>query len=359
MSAKNQGDELKKLSSKTESQLHDIFVRSSLMSTEELNLLYNNAKDNAIGKEAQFLRDVERVNPSRAKYLIDLANKRLGTSFSGVEDFIDYAYKQLEHYHAIKTEEDLAREFERAKRFVFYDGIELPIVVEFDYQFYTKNSLFSKPTFYSYVNTQTVTKFGKGAYHIAFPSTQALLTDEEVSVAMKHEFGHIFMGHCTHKTTDKFVIAYRNQAMDISINLGMTEEEQALLVSLAQKIWNSPTAYPCLNLSNEKGKGGFGIEQMVSPADWKGTLGWIKIAYEEENGDGDNGPGDPGSGGGGEGGGEGESQPIDKEIKVGDYVYVRDTEPMVYGQVRDIDPVTGEIFVDEISQETWDNMIKG
>lgn len=352
-------DLLKSLGAKTDKQLREVFRRSATMSTEELNLLYENAKQNAVGRRAKIWKDIERVNPEEAEKIIKRANNKLGTSFVTIQDFIDYSYDQLDHYHAIKTEEELTREFERANRFVQYEGVELPIVVEFDYQFYTQESMFSKPTFYSYVNTETITKFGKGAYHIAFPSTQALLTDEEVSVAMKHEFGHIFMGHCTYKSTDKFENAMCNQAMDISINLGMTEEEQAFLVSLARKIWNSQNAYPVLNLANDKTKGGFGIPQMVSPADWKGTLGWIKMNYDDENGGEDNGPGEPGAGGGGGGEGGGESQPIDKEIKVGDYVYIRETDPKIYGQVTSINTTTGDITVDEISQEEWDNLKKG
>jgi hypothetical protein len=360
MAKNNPADDLlKSLESKTERQMRDIFKKSTVSSTDELQLLYVNARDNAIGRYAQDLKDIARVDPASAQKYIDRANKTFG-GISTIQDIIDSAYAYLDYYHVIKTEEQLRYEFERANRFVQYQDIELPIVVEFDYQFYTRSSIFQLPTFYSYVDTETITKFGKGAYHIAFPSSQAFLTDEEVSVAMKHEFGHVFLGHCTYNTTDKFEIKYSNQAMDISINLGMTKEEQSLLITLAQKIWNKADAFPCLNLANPKNQGGFGIPQLVSPTDWKGTLGWIKMYYDAEKEGGEEGGGGEGGGGGGGGGGSTQPPPpIDSTIKVGDYVQVAGSEPKVYGKVTAINDVTGEVSTTEISAEEWDNLKKG
>lgn len=355
-------DLLKSLSTKSEEAQRDIFRKSSTISTEELQLLYVNARDNAIGRYAQDLRDIEQVDPDSAQEIIQRAKRVYGKNINTIQDVIDAAYEYLDYYHVIKTEEDLQREFDRANKFVQYAGIELPVVVEFDYQFYTRSSLLQKPTFYSYVNTETVTKFGKGAYHIAFPATQALLTDEEVSVAMKHEFGHIFFGHCTYKTTDKFEKQHCNQAMDISINLGMTAEEQKLLVSLAHKIWNNTSSFPCLNLANPEGQGGFGIPRLVSPTEWKSTLGWIKMYYKDKNEGGGGEGGDPLGGGGGGGGGGTSTEPppkIDSTIRVGDYVKVVGSDPLVYGRVNAINEITGEIATTEISAEEWENIKRG
>jgi hypothetical protein len=352
---KSQADKLKELSVKTNEQLTNIFKKSTVCSTEELQLLYINARDNAIGRYAQDLKNIERVNPAEAQKYVNEAKGVYGANINTIQEVIDATYAYLDYYHAIKTEEQLRYEFERANRFVQYKGIELPIILEFDYQFYTFESFFQKPTFYSYFNRETVTKFGKGAYHIAFPSSQAHLTDEEVMVAMKHEFGHIFQGHCTYNTTDKFEKMYCNQAMDISINLGMTKEEQALLITLAQKIWNKADAYPCFNLMNPKGQGGFGIEQLVSVADWKGTLGYIKMNAEKKK-DKDKGKG-PGGGGGGGGGGQ-PPQP-NGTIEVGDYVKVIGSDPPLYGEVIAINPTTDEITTRVITQEEWENIING
>ena len=179
-------------------------------------------------------------------------------------------------------------------------------------------------------------------------------------VAMKHEFGHIFQGHCTIAPKDDFEKRYNNQAMDISINLGMTAEEQELLFSVARKIWKNPTACPCMSLAKATGEGGFGIPVAVSPQDWRGTNGFIRAYYEKKNkGDGGGGQGKPQQGAGGEGegeGGQGESQQIDEKINVGDFIWVPGSSPKVYGRVTAINDTTGDIAYDEYTEEQWENI---
>lgn len=357
--ANNYDAELAALRGKSGDDLTKFFKSSATISTDALNLLYLNGRDNVIARYAQNLKDIEIVAPDKAQKIITTAGKIFAGTTSSVQDVIDAIYDYFEYYHAIKTEEQLAYEFERANRFIQYNGIDIPVVLEFDYQYYTSSSIFQKPTFYSYANVDTVTKFGKGAYHIAFPSSQALLTDDEVMVAMKHEFGHIYQGHCTATLRDNFEKSYSNAAMDISINLGMTETEQALLVTLAHKIWKNNQSYPCLSLAKPDGQGGYGIPQPVSPTDWRGTLGWIKAYHkkkEEQGGEGGGEPGEPGSGGGGSGGESQPQPPIDSKIKDGDYIYVDGTDPKIYGQVTGIDETTGAISVKEYTEEEWENI---
>jgi hypothetical protein len=349
--------ELAALRGKSGDDFTKFFKSSSTISTDTLNLLYLNGMD-VIAREADILKQLEAIDPNHPKLqeTINDGKKIFEGTINTIQDYIDAVYDYFEYYHAIKTEEQLAYEFERANRYVQYSGIDIPVVLEFDYQFYTKASIFQKPTFYSYANIDTVTKFGKGAYHIAFPSSQALLTDDEVMVAMKHEFGHIYQGHCTATLRDNFEKSYSNAAMDISINLGMTEAEQALLVTLAHKIWKNNQSYPCLSLAKPDGQGGYGIPQPVSPTDWRGTLGWIKAYHKKKDG-GDGGGGTGGGGGGGGGGTPGNEPPKQPEIqkvKVGDYIKVIGSEPAIYGRVTSIDDVTGNIETKDYTIEEWD-----
>lgn len=351
------------MAKKEEKSLRAEFTKSTVLTTEELLLLRKNAIDNVLGRFSQKLRDIQKVDPNSAQEIADNYKLNLPTheqsSINSIQDVINHVNQYFDYYDIIRTQEELQVEFDRAKKFVFYEGIDLPIVIEFDYQYFSENSIFKKPTFYSYYNPETKTDFGKGAYHIAFPSTQKYLTDDEVMVAMKHEFGHIFQGHCTIAPKDDFEKRYNNQAMDISINLGMTAEEQDLLFSVARKIWNNPTACPCLSLAKPTGEGGFGIPVAVSPQDWRGTNGFIRAYYEKKNkGDGQQGQGKPQQGaGGGEGQqGEGESQQIDEKINVGDFIWVPGSSPKVYGRVTAINDTTGEVAYDEYSELEWEQI---
>lgn len=353
--------EISQLGTNTRAQLTSMFKKTSALSTDVLNLLYLNARDNVVAKYAQTLKDIQRVDPQKASKIIKQASIFFEGNIMTINDVIDAIYDYLEYYHAIKTEEELKYEFERANKYVQYPNIDLPIILEFDYQFYTVDDIFQKPTFYSYANMQYRTEeFGRGAYFIAFPSTQKHLTDDEVMVAMKHEFGHIFQNHCTTNFSGnaKFDSAYANSAMDISINVGMTEEEQELLMQLAHKIWKNKNSFPCINLRKPDGKGGFGINMSVNVGDWRGTLNIIKSYYrskkQDEGGGGTGGTG--GTGGGGGGGGQTQPQPNDDKIKVGDYVLIKDSDPKTYGKVNAVNDMTGEISVTEISKEEWENI---
>jgi hypothetical protein len=339
-----------------EADFRSDFVKSSVITTEELELLRINARDNVLGRFAQRLKDINQVDPNTANQIIDQYSKNhQDATFKSIQDIINYVTDYFIYYDCIKTQEELLAEFERAKKFVFFEGIDLPIVVEFDYQYFTEEAIFRKPTFYSYYNPKTKTAFGLGAYHIAFPSTQKYLTDDEVMVAMKHEFGHIFQGHCTIRPKDDFEIQYNNQAMDISINLGMTPEEQDLLFSVARKIWKNPKACPCMSLAKPIDNGGFGISVAVSATDWRGTSGFIRAYYDKKNKNQQQGKGQPQQGSGqGSGSGESSDQPqIDEKINVGDYIWVPGSNPKIYGKVTAINDQTNDISYDEYTEDEW------
>ena len=350
-------DELANLQGKSGKDFTKMFKSSAIASTDTLNLLYLNGRDNVIGRFVEEVKQLESIDPGHP--LIEEYIKSAGNLFEGtissVQDVIDAIYDYFEYYHAIKTEEQLAYEFERAKKFVEFPNSTIQVVVQFDYQFYTKASIFQKPTFYSYYNDDIETEYGTGAYCVAFPSSQALLTDDEVRVAMKHEMGHIVQGHCGATLRTNFEKIHSNQAMDISINLGMTEAEQALLVTLAHKIWKNNSSYPCLSLEADNGQGGFNIPRQVRPLDWRGTLGWIEaFAKKKDGGTGGGGTGGGGGGGGGTPGNEPPKQPEIQKVKVGDYIKVIGSEPAIYGRVTSVDDITGNIETKDYTVEEWD-----
>jgi len=330
------------------------FTRSTSLSDDELNLLYSNASD-IVDKYEETLLDIQYVDPARAASIVNKSKKN-NPHINSIADIVKESRDFLKFYHAIKTQAELDVEFERAKKFVLFEGMDLPIIVDFDYQYFTEKYAIGEklPTFYSWFNPDSETSYGKGAYHIAFPATQKYLTDDEVMVAMKHEWGHIFQGHCGVMTKDNFIARINNQAMDISINLGMTPEEQELLFSVARKIWRSPKACPCMSLAKPDGQGGFGVPVAVSPTDWVSTRGYIKAYYDKDkdtNPDGDGEEGDDGqAGGSGQGGGK--QPPIDSKIKVGDFVYKAGTPP-VYGKVTSINEQTGDVSYDEYTEDEW------
>jgi hypothetical protein len=150
--------------------------------------------------------------------------------------------------------------------------------------------------------------------------------------------------------------------MDISINLGMTPEEQELLFSVARKIWKDPNASPCMSLAKPNKQGGFGIPVAVSATDWRGTSGFIRAYYEKKNKDGagGGGKGKPQQGqgqGGGQGGGDSSDQPqIDEKLNVGDFYWVPGSSPKVYGKVTAINETTGEIASEEYTAQEWENI---
>ncbi len=344
----------------TQEENYLLATKSVNFTDEDLEMFYLNARDNVILPFENRIREIHAELPGFFYNELLPSWQKIIKKATGPDDIINWAYSKLEYYHAIKTQKELEYQFQRCKDIVYFNGLELPIVLIFDYQFVSEDSFISRnPTFYSTFKGDVNTSWGRGAYYIAFPATAAYLTDEELMVAMKHEFGHIVQGHCSIHSGDAFDVQYMNQSMDISINLGMTEQEQNLLIKVAEKLFGTGT-YPCMSLIAPHGQGGFGIPQLVQSGDWQTPHDFIRLYYKNKDKKGQQGKGSPqqGQGGGSGESGEGEGQQIDDKINVGDFVILRGSDPKVYGRVSAIDDTTGKAVYDEISQEEWEEMKK-
>lgn len=304
----------------------------------DFELLYINYRDNVLKEFEKNLMD-PRTDPTVFSKWTQI-DKNLKTP----KDIIKWAYGWLDYIHQIKTKEEYEKQLKRCQDILYYGGMELPIILMFDYQMNGIGSLFNKPTFYSYFDPAFKTTLGEGSYFIAFPSSIVHLNDEELEAVIKHEFGHITQGHCGFNSKDPFECNYLNSAMDISINLAFAEKEQELLISAAHKLFGGK-AYPCLSLIGSKEEGGMEIDQPTLPGDWQTPLDFIRLYYKKDQKQ-------------GEGEGQGEPQKIDETINVGDFVTVRGKDPKVYGRVMGIDSATGEMQIEEYTKEEFDIIVK-
>lgn len=330
--------------------------------TPDLDLLLQKAKDEVLGYFKANLPLWLAVPKTGAQILE--AFQDYDPTLTDFKKVIKYVEDWINFNHGMKTEEEYEAQYTRAEKILYYEGITLPIILMFDYQVSNWSAVLQKPTFYSYYDPNFQTLQGKGSFFIAFPGTISHLNDEELMVALKHEFGHIVQGHCSVHSSDPFDQNYQNAAMDISINCGMTPKEQGLLIKVANILFGKGK-YPCMSLIGPKTEGGFNIRKAVQPGAWTDALASIRLFYKKdqsakqgEQGEGEEQQGQQGQGqegqgqgqgqqGEGQGGGEGK---IDDKIRVGDAVKSRDPNNPVYGRVISIDPVTGDIA--EIQQLT-------
>ena len=278
----------------------------------------------------------------------------------GIEpkDFPDFLRRKHDYLSAIKDVNELNRQFERCERLIYGNDtglINMPIVIKFDYQLKNGDDIFGFPTFYSFYNEKLETQFGKGTYVIAFPMSIVYLTDEELIVALKHEFGHIIQGHCEIPPKSNFEANHLNCACDISINIGMSNEEQDLLISVAHKLFGED-GFPVISLGHPEGRGGYGIPVPTAVGDFQLPLAYVREYYKKkkEEQQGEQGQqGEPGDGG--EGGGQSQDNSEMERINVGDYVVVRDSDPKVYGKVVDMNATTGEYEIEEVDYSQIQN----
>ncbi len=306
--------------------------------TDDLNLLLQKTKDEVLGYFNRMLPMWIAIPQTGAQILA--AFQSYDPKLTDFKKIIKYVTDWIDYNHSIKTEEEFETQFARAEKILYYDGITLPIILMFDYQVTHWSAVLQKPTFYSYYDPNYITLQGKGTFFIAFPGSISHLTDEELMVVLKHEFGHIVQGHCSVHSSDPFDQNYQNAAMDISINCGMTPKEQSLLLMSAQKLFGIGK-YPCLSLIGPKTEGGFNIRKPVQPGAWTDALSSIRLYYKkDQNANQEQG--------------EGEEQKIDEHIRVGDPVISRDKNNKIYGRVKSIDPITGDIAeIDEMTEEQF------
>jgi len=327
----------------TDKVIADIFAKSGNLTEEEFTILKQNAQDNVLGRYVDSLRAAEKKRPLRTAIYVAQYTKS-HPHITTVQNVIDYHTHYFNYYmDSMKNVEQINFEIERAKRLLFEGDLELSLKVEFDIQYYREKDLYKKPTFYSYFNYSTVDLNGNYSHHIAIPATQSRLTDDEVRIIMKHEWGHIRQGHCRIMGNDQFDSQYNNQAMDISINSGMTEEEKELLFVALRKMTDDPKACPCMDLISPRGEGGLGVDSYISPTAWVRAVNVIKAYYnkqKQESGEEEEEE-------------EEEQPPISSDIAVGDYVYVAGTKPEVYGEVIDID-ANGKATYKEFTDEEWE-----
>lgn len=333
---------------------------------EDFQGMYRKVYDEIINP---FKADLNMYPPDKLQETIEGSNQVIKTTnglgyaakgFFGREikskkDLEDYLDWWIDFYHQIKTKADFDRELERFERLLYADyQIDMPIIVKFDYQVSHKKNFFTnRPTFYSYWDGNLKTNYGKGSFVIAFCSFNTRLNDEELMAIIKHEFGHIIQGHCTESNTaTQEELSYRNQAMDISINLAMTTAEKKALLSATEKMWGVG-ATGCMSLGGQKKDGGYALKGMFSnPGDYVYPLGVLKYFFPpDQGGDGQGEGGEGGESGEGGGGGEGGGSSAE-QINVGDYVRTR-TSPPKYGKVVYVDPVSGKADIEEYTDDEW------
>ena len=333
--------------------------------TEELDALYLDAKQNIIGRYAV---DLAMMPAQKKKDVIEAWNMgtkmgdkgrgnqipgRFGKEIKSEKDILSYCNWWIDFYHQIKTQEQFEEQYVRMEKLLYADyQIALPIVVKFDYQINGILSFINPPTFYSYWDDDILTQNGKGSCVIAFCSFTPILTDEELMAVIKHEFGHIVQGHCV--TGNIFTPReqeYINQAMDVSINVAFTDQDKDNLISAASKMWGEG-ATGCMSLAGKKDKGGYALKgRFVSPGDWPSVLSELKYAFEpkeKKEGEGEGEGQGQGQGGGGGGG---------DTLKVGDYIVTRKS-PVKHGKVVYIDPQSGKTDVEEYTDAEWEQIRK-
>jgi hypothetical protein len=224
-----------KLKDKTKSELEKLYTRDTVLSNLELETLYWNVKVNVIEPFHKVLNEINEFIPEEASKILNSAKRVFPEiSLDNLNDLFLYQNQYFDYYHVIKTEEELMYEFNRVNKLVHHNGIELPIVVEFDYQFYNKDSFFQRPIFYSYFSSRTTTKFSKGAYRIAFPATQKYLNDEELACVLKKEFLLILNGYMI-PDKDK-PIEERKQIENAFIEKNLNKNELATLLIVNKKL---------------------------------------------------------------------------------------------------------------------------
>lgn len=326
--------------------------------TEELNNLYLSVKESIIQPYIQqelpllksfypafYSQTIEDWNKQTKKNQI---SGRFGRSISNIKDLEDYLNWALDFYHQIKTSEQFKEQFERFERLLYQNyQIKFPILVRFDYQIENINDI-GCATFYSYYNDKIETENGTGSHIIAFNSYVPLLTDDELMMMIRHEFGHIIQGHCTLRAEfSKQLGEYRNQAMDISINLDFDDKDKENLMKGTEKMWGEG-ARGCMSLNGKKEDGGYGLKAISSAGNWLKPLAVLTTLLPPKKDD---------DGGGGPPGPPSPPSPPDDKIKVGDYIDSRKGDGK-YGKVISIDSVTGKMDIELLTDEQWKQVIQ-
>lgn len=306
-------------------------------SDSDFESIYNSVKEGIVNLESK-IEIYMAQNPQLAILImspskIDPETKRNVGGYDGNPSaLITAMYTHLDYIFTIRTKAQHDIQLARCEEMLFGSGkLEMPLSVFFDPQMEGVNPLQlmnTFPTFYSYFEPKL---YGteKGGFGIAFPPRITELSDDELRIAMAHEYGHIKQGHCLIDS----IHPYTNCAMDYAINHQFKYVEKVNYNSVADKLFNGGRG--CCQISWAKKDGGEGIDMTTSP-NWRENLGLLELIRYEENPEDKKKKEEKGAGGE-------PPPPPDTEVRVGDLVYIRGTKsPKEYGRVISIDSETGE-----------------
>jgi hypothetical protein len=301
--------------------------------TEELQAQYDDMR----AKIDQFVAAIPTLLDPSFSHLPNVAafQQILIARYGGdVSKFTKALYDKLEYFFTIRTSQQHLEQLERCERIITAAGeINIPLAIFYDPQLNTQNALTfidSYPTFYSYYEPKLLD--GYGGYGIAFCGRTTELTDEELTVAMAHEFGHIRKGHCLVSLLENTLV---NESMDYSINHEFEIDDLLRYLSLCQKIFgNKPDGNPytgCTVLSWEKKMGGQDYHIEIDTY-WRTILDLLKRSREPDpSGPPPPTPPPPGA--------------SDDRVKEGDIVSIRGSSPKQYGRVLGADIDKGKATI--------------
>lgn len=277
----------------------------------------------------------------QVKILIDRnAPKQLTDTLDSYVKYFLGTLRKVEQYEKLK---------EKIEEMLFLDGVDLPMKVIFDPMVKSVKEFASTepnfPTFYSSFDFDTYTPgYGQGTFVISFPPRATELTEDELMVAIKHEFGHIRQDHIFLSSLG----GNGNAACDVSINCGMSEEEQKLLLSVARKLFMGGGCFIRLDLPENNG--GKGLKGAISsPGNYIAPLQILnnldRLKREQAGGTGGTPP-----------------PQQQEEIKVGDIIEIRGSKPEKYGRVISImpdpnNPTEMDYEVEELTQKEFEDLV--
>ena len=255
----------------------------------------------------------------------------MGALYQGDKDIYKKAMlKKLEYCMTIHTEKEWKKQQERCENAITMGGVlDIPVVVILDPQLLERRVFMdgSFPTYYSSWVKKLFDDTHPG-FVVAYPPRITEMSDEEVRVALAHEFGHIKQKHMFQefKAENQGDV---NAAMDYSINWAFNHDDITLYEELARKMFDGQTGVTKVPFPEKKG----GLDNQINISHyWKEILTLMKILRGKD-----------------EKGGDGQPPPTD-EIEVGNIIIER-KKGGGYARVTDIDPVTGKITADPMTKE--------
>lgn len=237
-----------------------------------------------------------------------------------------------EYCMTLKTEEEWEKQQERCERILSMGGdLKLPLVIILDPQI-TSNRVVMKGSYPTFYTTWKNPLFDNGnpGFVVAYPPRVTEMDDEEIRVALAHEFGHIKQKHMFLSKSDPAANDRDlNVAMDYSINWVFNNADLNRYDKLARKMFNGETGATIIPWAPNKG--GLGVPY-ASTHTWREILKLINVLKDKPPEGGPPGP-----------------PPPPEPMEVGDIVKRRGEKK--YGRIVDIDYKTGELIVEPMSAD--------